>query len=123
MSPYPKIRVIPPLLFLLLFILAACAPPQTSVATNVLPTIFSVRTEGNGILIQGRYLGTGAGGAAAGNYVEVGADLDGRNGTAYEAAEWSDKRVRLTLPASLPSGSVRVFAGGRPSNILPLSRD
>lgn len=115
-----RIRLLVPLLLLLLA--AACAPQQQTVATNVLPTIFSVRTDGNDILIQGRYLGTGPSGTDGRNYVEIGADLKGNGGTAYEAAEWSDKRIRLTLPDTLASGSVRVFVDGQPSNILPLSR-
>ncbi|HLR46625.1 MAG TPA: hypothetical protein VK092_05645 [Deinococcales bacterium] len=121
MRSNPAIRLLVPLLFLL-SVLAACAPQQQTVATNVLPTIFSVRTDDADILIQGRYFGTGEDGVSGGNYVEIGADLTGEGGTAYEADDWTDKRIRLALPDNVASGSVRVFVNGQPSNVLPLSR-
>ncbi len=116
----PALTLITVLLASLL--LAACAPQARTVATSVLPTIFNLKLDGDQLLIQGRYLGNGIGGIAAGNYVLLGADANGAGGLAYEADSWSDSRITLTVPADAPTGILFVLADGQRSNQLTWSR-
>lgn len=109
-------------LLLASLLLAACAPQARTVATSVLPTIFNVKLDGDQLLIQGRYLGSGIGGTEAGNYVLLGADATGAGGLAYQADTWSDSRITLTVPADAPTGILFVVADGQRSNQMTWSR-
>src|SRR5690554_262230 len=97
-----KFRKLLPVLLPLLLVFAACAPQAQTVANTVMPQIFSIRTDGNTLLIQGRYLGDGAGGYDAGNYVLVGADMMGIGGRAYQPSTWSNSRLEVTVAAEDP---------------------
>ena len=108
---------------LALFLLAACAPQAQTVATSVLPQIFSVKADGDTITIQGRYLGTGQGGYEAGNYVLVGADMNGIGGNAYTATSWTNTHIQVTLTSTEPSGTVHVVVDGQRSNALTINRN
>ncbi len=107
----------------LLLILGACAPQTQTVANTVLPTIFSIKVEGDTLLIQGRYLGAGEGGYEAGNYVLVGADMMGVGGRAYQPSSWSNSRLEVTIAANDPGRTVYVSVDGQLSNVLPFNRD
>ena len=119
-TKHPVLKLLP-LLFAFL-LLAACAPQARTVATSVVPTIFSVKVDGDQLLIQGRYLGTGQGGIESGNYVLLGADTSGAGGLAWEASSWSDTRITLTLTPDSPTGVLFVVADGQRSNQLTWTR-
>ena len=110
------------LVLLTALLLVSCAPKARTVATSVLPSIFSVRLVDGELHIQGRYLGSGIGGIEAGNYVLLGADSGGDGGLAYRADSWSDRRIVLTPPADAPTGILFVVADGQRSNQLTWSR-
>ncbi len=60
-------------------ILSAC-DPAVRVENNVLPALYSTsvpQTEGEPLVLQGRYFGNGGG---AESYVLLGADISGQNG-------------------------------------------
>ena len=98
-----------------LLLLAACTPSAT-VATQVVPTLISVQTrDAPTIVLQGRYLGSGAGDS----YVLVGANVDAEGGVKVEATSWSPSRIVFDAPAEIADGFVFVFADGRRSNPLP----
>ena len=85
-------------LLLSLLVLAACAP-QTSVETNVQPTIFSVTSPGevgSELVLQGRYLGDGQEGNNS--YVVLGADINGDGGGRIKTTSWSPSRITLDVP-------------------------
>lgn len=105
---------------LLVLLLAACAP-QTSVETNVQPTLFSVTAPGEvggELLLQGRYFGDGEGGGND-SYVLLGADISGENGGRIRAASWSPSRITLRVPENAGYGFVFVVVDGVRSNGVP----
>lgn len=108
-------------LTLVFLFLAACAP-QTSVETNVQPTLFSVTTPsdvGGELVLQGRYFGDGQGGRPQGSYVLLGADINGDGGGRISPASWTPSRITLTLPEGAGYGFVFVVVDGVRSNGLP----
>lgn len=115
------IRRLIPFALLAALLLGACAPKATTVATSVLPQIFQVSTDGDQIVIRGRYLGTGQGGIDAGNFVLIGADVDGTGGLAYTASNWSNNRIEVTVPAAGQSGLIHVSVNGQLSNNLTVN--
>lgn len=116
----PALKLLPLLLVFLL--LAACTPQARTVATSVVPTIFNVKADGDQLLIQGRYLGSGQGGISAGNYVLLGADTSGAGGLAWQASSWTDSRITLTLTPDAPTGVLFVVVDGQRSNQLTWTR-
>jgi hypothetical protein len=101
-------------------LLAACAP-QTSVETNVQPTLFSTTapaTVGGELVLQGRYFGDGEGGKAD-SYVVLGADINGDGGGQVKASTWSPSKVTLQVPPNAGYGFVFVVVDGVKSNGLP----
>ena len=104
----------------LLFGLAACAP-QTSVETNVQPTLYSVTAPGEvggELVLQGRYFGDGRGGGGD-SYVILGADINGENGGRIKPASWSPSRITLRVPENAGYGFVFVVVDGVRSNGVP----
>ena len=107
----------------LLLLLAACAP-QTSVETNVQPTLFSITAPGEvggELLLQGRYFGDGEGGGND-SYVLLGADISGENGGRIRAA--LDVTDPEPLPEdhplwSLPGVLIAPHVGGATSAMRP----
>ena len=116
-----RISLLLPLLASLL--LAACAPQALTVANSVLPQIFSVRSDGGTVTVQGRYLGTGQGGYEAGNYVLIGADSAGIGGRAYTPTSWTNTHLELTVTPDENSGLIFVVVDGQFSNALTLNRN
>lgn len=106
---------------LAVFALAACAPQVQTVATSVLPQIFQISTDDDQVVIRGRYLGSGEGGYEAGNYVLIGADVQGIGGRAYTASEWSSNRIVVTVPVTDQSGLIHVSVAGHLSNNLTIN--
>lgn len=115
------IRRLIPLALLAALLLGACAPQARTVATSVLPQIFQVSTDGDQVVIRGRYLGSGQGGYEAGNYVLIGADIDGTGGLAFTASSWSNNRIEVTIPAANQTGLIHVRVNGDLSNNLTIS--
>lgn len=108
------------LLALCLLLLAACAP-QTSVETNVQPTLFSVTAPaavGSELLLQGRYFGDGRGGKSN-SYVVLGADINGDGGGKLAPTSWTPSRITVSVPEGAGYGYVFVVVGGVKSNGLP----
>ena len=108
-------------LTLVFLFLAACAP-QTSVETNVQPTLFSVTAPsdvGGELVLQGRYFGDGQGGRPQGSYVLLGADINGDGGGRISPASWTPSRITLTVPEGAGYGFVFVVVDGVRSNGLP----
>ena len=106
-------------LLLGLLVLAACAP-QTSVETNVQPTIFSITAPGEvggELVLQGRYLGDGQGGNNS--YVVLGADINGDGGGRIKTTSWSPSRITLDVPKNAGYGFAFVYVDGVKSNGLP----
>lgn len=106
-------------LLLGLLVLAACAP-QTSVETNVQPTIFSVTSPGEvggELVLQGRYLGDGQEGNNS--YVVLGADINGDGGGRIKTTSWSPSRITLDVPKNAGYGFAFVYVDGVKSNGLP----
>ena len=102
-----------------LLILAACAP-QTSVETNVQPTLFSATTPaevGGELVLQGRYFGDGQ--AGNNSYVVLGADINGGGGGRIKTTSWTPSRITLDVPKNVGYGFVFVFVDGVKSNGLP----
>lgn len=103
-----------------LVLLAACAP-QTSVETNVQPTLFSATAPGavgGELVLQGRYFGDGRGGKGD-SYVILGADINGDGGGQLKAASWSPSKITLQVPQNAGYGFVFVVVDGIKSNGLP----
>ncbi len=109
---------------LALLALTACAP-SAAVVSNVVPTLVSVQLpQGDGaIVLQGRYFGDGAGGAAEGSHVLVGAKADCSEGVVVDATSWSPNRVEFQDPGGIGYGFVCVVVDGAVSNGLPLDLD
>lgn len=105
-----------------LVLLAACAPQTATVANTTLPHIFSVRTDGDRISIQGRYLGDGAGGIDAGNYVLLATNANAEGGLIYPTTSWSSNRIELVVPASVNARHIFVVVDGTRSNGLIVNR-
>ena len=106
-------------LLLSLLILAACAP-QTSVETNVQPTLFSATAPGEvggELVLQGRYFGDGQAGNRS--YVVLGADINGDGGGRIKTTSWTPSRITLEVPRNVGYGFVFVFVDGVKSNGLP----
>ncbi len=102
-----------------LLALAACAP-QTSVETNVQPTLFSVTAPdevGGELVLQGRYFGDGQGGNAS--YVVLGADINGEGGGRIKTTSWAPSRITLDVPRNAGYGFVFVYVDEVKSNGLP----
>ena len=97
-------------------LLAACAP-SAQVATNVIPTLISVRppNDAGQVVLQGRYFG----GGHDGSFVLVSADADGEGGTTVTAVSWSPTRIVFQAPDGLAAGFVFVVVDGISSNGLP----
>lgn len=110
-----------PFALLAALVLAACAPQAQTVATSVLPQIFQISTDDDQVTIRGRYLGSGQGGYDAGNYVLIGADVQGQGGQAYTASEWSSNRIVVTVPVAAQSGLIHVSVAGHLSNNLTVN--
>ncbi len=106
---------------LAMFVLGACAPQAQTVATSVLPQIFQISTDGDQVVIRGRYLGSGQGGYEAGNFVLIGADVQGQGGLAYTASEWASNRIVVTVPVAAQSGLIHVSVNGHLSNNLTIN--
>ena len=109
-------------LVLLLLALAACAP-QTSVETNVQPTLFSATAPaevGGELVLQGRYLGDGQGGKGN-SYVVLGADINGDGGGRINTTSWTPSRITLDVPKNAGYGYIFVFVDGVKSNGLPVN--
>ena len=109
-------RVVVPLTLL---ILAACAP-QTSVETNVQPTLFSVTAPGEvggELVLQGRYFGDGQ--AGSNSYVVLGADISGNGGGRIKTTSWTPSKITLDVPKNVGYGFVFVYVDGVKSNGLP----
>ena len=106
------------LIVLFVLLIASCAPKIT-VENNVIPTIYSITPRDNGtILIQGRYLGDGAGGQAEDSYVKLGTDVNCSEGQAVRANSWTPSRIEATVPAGTGFGFVCVIVHGVQSNAL-----
>jgi len=100
-------------------LLAACAP-QTSVETNVQPTLFSVTSPGEvggELVLQGRYFGDGQGGTAS--YVVLGADINGDGGGRIKTTTWTPSRITLKVPKNAGYGFAFIYVDGVKSNGLP----
>ena len=95
-------------------LLAACAP-SAQVATNVIPTLISVRVDAGQVVLQGRYFG----GGHDGSFVLVSANVDGEEGTMVSATSWSPNRIVFEAPDGLSAGFVFVIVDGVSSNGLP----
>ncbi len=101
-------------------LLGACTP-QTSVETNVQPTLFSATAPtavGGELVLQGRYFGDGKGGKAD-SYVVFGTDINGDGGGQLKAATWSPSKITLQAPPNAGYGFVFVVVDGVKSNGLP----
>ena len=102
-----------------LLVLAACAP-QTSVETNVQPTLFSATAPGEvggELVLQGRYFGDGQ--AGNNSYVVLGADINGDGGGRIKTTSWTPSRITLDVPKNVGYGFVFVFVDSVKSNGLP----
>ena len=102
------------------FLLASCAP-QTSIETNVQPTLFSATAPGvvgGELSLQGRYFGDGQGGGGD-SYVILGADISGENGGRIKPTTWEPSKITLTVPENAGYGFVFVVVDGVKSNGLP----
>lgn len=106
---------------LLLLALAACAPQVQTVKSNVTPTLFSATVKGDTLLLQGRYLGDGSGGEAAGSYVLLGANMTREGGFMVTPTSWRPDRIEIPMPENVGYGYVFVYVSGTPSNGLPVS--
>ena len=116
-----RLRYLIPLALLAVFLLGACAPQTQTVATSVLPQIFQISTDDDQVVIRGRYLGAGQGGHDSGNYVLIGADVNGVGGLAYTASDWSNNRIVVTVPVTGQSGLIHVSVNGHLSNNLTIN--
>lgn len=94
--------------------LAACAP-SAQVATNVIPTLISVRSDAGQVVLQGRYFG----GGHDGSRVVVAANADGEGGVDATVRSWSPTRIVFDAPSGLAAGFVFVVVDGVSSNGLP----
>lgn len=106
-------------LLLISLLLAACAP-QTSVETNVQPTLFSVTSPGEvggELVLQGRYFGDGQGGNTS--YVVLGADINGDGGGRIKTTTWTPSRITLKVPKNAGYGFAFIYVDGLKSNGLP----
>jgi len=105
---------------LALGLLAACTP-QTSIETNVQPTLFSASAPdviGGDLVLQGRYFGDGQDGKGD-SYVILGADINGEGGGQLEVTDWSPSKITLHVPRNAGYGFVFVVVDGVKSNGLP----
>ena len=96
-----------------LVLLGACAP-QTSVETNVQPTLFSATAPGavgGELVLQGRYFGDGKEGKGD-SYVILGADINGEGGGQLKAASWNPSKITLQVPKNAGYGFVFVVVDG-----------
>ncbi len=124
MKPYPRLTRLSRLIAAAAIVLlaAACAPQAANVSNTVLPHIFSIRSEGDSLFIQGRYLGSGQGSVEAGNYVLIGANALKEGGLVYPASSWTNTRIEVPVPSTQNLGHVFVYVDGVPSNGLPVNR-
>jgi len=102
---------------------SACAP-QTTVRSDVMPTLISVTVPaepGGNVVLQGRYFGDGFGGGADDSFVLVGANMNGEGGIQAQVTTWSPTRIEFVAPERSGSGFVFVVVGGVRSNGLPAS--
>ncbi len=102
---------------------SACAP-QTTVRSDVIPTLISVTVPaepGGNVVLQGRYFGDGFGGGADDSFVLVGANMNGEGGVQAQVTTWSPTRIEFVAPERSGSGFVFVVVGGVRSNGLPAS--
>lgn len=101
--------------------LGACAP-ATTVENNVQPTVIAVSGCGAGscpdtLVVQGRYLGDGAGGENS--YLLVGADINGYGGFAVDTTLWTPTRIEAPMPQDAGYGYVFVVVDGVRSMGMP----
>jgi hypothetical protein len=109
------------LAFAVLSLLFVACQPTLEIQNNVLPTLYSVTVpaERSGtVLLQGRYFGDGADGAAENSYVILGADVSGQGGVRVRANSWSPSRIEVPIPEGAGSGFVFVVVRGQRSNGL-----
>lgn len=102
-------------------ILSAC-DPVTRVENNVLPTLYSTsvpQSEGEPLVLQGRYFGNGSSSEDAESYVLLGADISGQGGVIVRPEDWNAKRIRVDVPENVGPGFVFVVVNGTRSNGLP----
>lgn len=105
---------------LFILLLSACAPtPQ--VENNVVPTLVSSSVKGDTVVLQGRYFGDGQSGEAAGSYVVLGADYNGRGGVRAPVRSWSGNRIEVAIPEGAGYGYAFVYVDRMPSNGLPVN--
>ncbi|WMT56561.1 hypothetical protein [Truepera radiovictrix] len=110
-------------MILTLTLLAACAPAARP-ENNVRPTLVSATAPqqvGGRLVLQGRYFGDGAGGAAEGSYVLVAADASGAGGARAQVESWAPDRITLLVPEGVGYGYVFVVVDGVQSNGLPVN--
>ena len=124
MKPFPRLTRLSWLsaAAAILLLVAACAPQAANVYNTVMPQIFSIRSQGDSLFIQGRYLGSGQGSIEAGNYVLIGANALAEGGMVYPAVSWTNSRIEVPVPAAQNLGHVFVYVDGVPSNGLPVNR-
>lgn len=106
---------------LVITLMTSCAP-ATGIQSTVRPMIISITPKDGQLFIQGRYFGTGAGGAEAGNYVLAGADSRGEGGYVLTADSWTATHITAQLPGNPELGFVFVVVGGTQSTGLPVNQ-
>jgi hypothetical protein len=109
------------LLGLALILMSACAP-TAAVQSGVVPMVISTSAKDNQLVIQGRYFGSGTGGAEAGNYVLAGADAQGQGGFMLEADTWTPTRITAAIPQGTDLRFVFVVVDGQRSTGLSVNQ-